>query len=86
MANNDIKTARDLQFINTNMFEILFKNGKKLIKAVLENIFLFLIYLNHSILITHGGLEKITGIGKKVPRFLAEQLIFRIHPSDLITY
>jgi len=27
VANNDIKTARDLQFINTNMFEILFKNG-----------------------------------------------------------
>ena len=28
IANNDVKTARDLQFINTNMFEVLFKNGE----------------------------------------------------------
>ena len=27
VADNDIKKARELQFVNTNMFEILFKNG-----------------------------------------------------------
>ena len=48
VANNDVKTARDLQFINTNMFEVLFKNGKKLILK-LERPYLYFqhIYLNY---------------------------------------
>ena len=46
VADNDIKKARELQFVNTNMFEILFKNGnyfsrKKLKQeSIFINIFL----------------------------------------------
>ena len=58
VADNDIKKARELQFVNTNMFEILFKNGNYFLgkKTKQESIFINLFlsfYLINFILLIH---------------------------------